>query len=136
MIKTSAGLVIIFDNKIFLVHPTNAPWYGSYSIPKGEITEGESLFDTAIRETKEEIGVEFDKGGFRKDILPEFIEYRDKNNKVYKTVWYFTIFLPESLDMSKITLQPEEVDWAGFLDKKEAEKRIFDRFKSILKYLN
>jgi hypothetical protein len=38
--------------------------------------------------------------------------------------------------MTKINLQPEEVDWAGFLDKEEAEKRIFDRFKSILKYLN
>jgi ADP-ribose pyrophosphatase YjhB (NUDIX family) len=134
--KTSAGLVIIFDKKIFLVHPTNAPWYGSYSIPKGEIKEGESLLDTAIRETKEEIGVEFKKEDFPKDILPEFIEYRDKNNKPYKTVWYFTIFLPESLDMTKINLQPEEVDWAGFLDKDEAEKKIFERFKSILKYLN
>ena len=132
--KTSAGLVIIFDKKILLVHPTNAPWFGSYSIPKGEIKEGESLLDTAIRETKEEIGVEFKKEDF--NTFPNFIEYRDKNNKPYKTVWYFTIFLPESLDMTKINLQPEEVDWVGFLDKEEAEKRIFGRFKEILEYLN
>jgi ADP-ribose pyrophosphatase YjhB (NUDIX family) len=132
--KTSAGLVIIFDKKILLVHPTNAPWFGSYSIPKGEIKEGESLLDTAIRETKEEIGVEFKKEDF--NTFPNFIEYRDKNNKLYKTVWYFTIFLPESLDMTKINLQPEEVDWVGFLDKEEAEKRIFGRFKEILEYLN
>ena len=134
--KTSAGLVIIFDKKILLVHPTNAPWYGSYSIPKGEIKEGESLLDTAIRETYEEIGVEFKKEGFPKDILPEFIEYRDKNNKLYKTVWYFLLSLSKPLDVTKIKLQQEEVDWVGFLDKDEAEKRIFDRFKTILKYLN
>ena len=136
MMKTSAGLVIIFDKKILLVHPTNAPWYGSYSIPKGEIKEGESLLDTAIRETYEEIGVEFKKEGFPKDILPEFIEYRDKNNKLYKTVWYFLLSLSKPLDVTKIKLQQEEVDWVGFLDKDEAEKRIFDRFKTILKYLN
>ena len=135
--KTSAGLVIIFDKKILLVHPTNAPWYGTYSIPKGEINnEGESLLDAAIRETKEEIGVEFKKEGFPKDILPEFIEYRDKNNKLYKTVWYFLLSLSKPLDVTKIKLQQEEVDWVGFLDKDEAEKRIFDRFKTILKYLN
>ena len=132
--KTSAGLVIIFDKKILLVHPTNAPWFGTYSIPKGELKEGENLLDAAIRETKEEIGVEFKKEDF--NTFTNFIEYRDKNNKLYKTVWYFTIFLPESLDMTKINLQPEEVDWVGFLDKEEAEKKIFGRFKEILEYLN
>ena len=39
----SAGLLIIHDNKILLVHPTNAPWYGTFSIPKGEVEEGEEL---------------------------------------------------------------------------------------------
>jgi hypothetical protein len=38
--------------------------------------------------------------------------------------------------MTKINLQPEEVDWVGFLDKEEAEKKIFGRFKEILEYLN
>jgi len=132
--KTSAGLVIISDNKILLVHPTNASWYGTYSIPKGEINTDENLLDAAIRETYEEIGIEFN----RNDILPvpEFIEYRNKNNKLYKIVWYFILSLSEPLDVSKVKLQPEEVDWAGFLNKNEAEKKIFTRFKNILKYLN
>ena len=50
----SAGLLIIQDNKILLAHPTNAPWYGSYTIPKGKVEDGETYIDTAIRETKEE----------------------------------------------------------------------------------
>ena len=60
-IKISAGLVIIQDNKILLEHPTNHAWENSYSIPKGEIEEGEDLLECAIRETEEELGIQLDK---------------------------------------------------------------------------
>jgi ADP-ribose pyrophosphatase YjhB (NUDIX family) len=55
-LKISAGLVIIQDNKILLGHPTGAKWTNTFSIPKGEVQEGESLFDAAFRETREEFG--------------------------------------------------------------------------------
>jgi len=50
----SAGLVIVDKDKrlILLVHPTNASWVGTYSIPKGEVNPGEDLLAAAIRETK------------------------------------------------------------------------------------
>ena len=129
-----AGLAIIFDNKILLIHPTNASWFGTYSIPKGEINAGENLLDAAIRETYEEIGIKFNKEDF--NTMAQFIEYRDKKGKLYKVVWYYSLFLSEPLDMSKIKLQSKEVDWVGFLDKEEAKKRIFTRFTEILEYLN
>jgi ADP-ribose pyrophosphatase YjhB (NUDIX family) len=126
--KTSAGLVIIYQNKILLVHPTNAPWYGTYSIPKGEIEEGEDLLEAAIRETKEEIGIRYCRECI--DNTPHMIEYKDKKGDIYKRVWCFVINVNEP--PRKIIMQPEEVDWAGFLDKEEAEKRIFSKLKELI----
>ncbi len=134
---TSAGLVIIKDNKILLVHPTNAKWYGTYSIPKGHVVEGESLLDTAKRETAEEIEIR---------ITPTYIspkahliEYKKDDGTVYKKVYYFIARLPKNYPIKdvlpKSNLQAAEVDWAGFIDKKVATTRIFPKLSGILKFL-
>jgi len=59
--KKSAGLAIIYDNKILLAHTTSRGWYGSYGIPKGGIDDGESKLYAAIRETREEVGINIPK---------------------------------------------------------------------------
>lgn len=74
MQKQSAGILMYkLDNdgiKFFLIHPGGPYWknkdIGSWSIPKGEIKEGEELFDAAIREFLEETGIEIskDKGDY------------------------------------------------------------------------
>jgi len=51
--RMTAGLLICCDDKILLVKQRN----GGYSIPKGEVKEGESHLDAAIRETEEECGI-------------------------------------------------------------------------------
>ena len=66
MKKISAGLLMfrIHDNvlQILLIHPGGPFWankdMGAWSIPKGEVKEGEDLLTTAKREFKEEIGIE------------------------------------------------------------------------------
>jgi len=132
--KESAGLVIIKDNKILLGHPTNAPWSGRYSIPKGEIEPGETHIDAAIRETMEEVGIIITK-----DMIgPEEykIEYRDKNNKLYKKLYYYIVRTNNFPDViPKYQLQIEEIDWAGFLPFEEATEKIFWRFRLILDHI-
>ena len=122
--KISSGLVLIYDNKILLVHPTGSKWWESYSIPKGHVEEDENLIETAFRETNEEVGINLDI----KKIEPfeeGYINYRDKNNKLYKRVYFFVIELEEPIEIDNSKLQKDEVNWAGFLTKEEAEKRIF-----------
>lgn len=128
----SSGFVIIQDNKILLVHPTNSKWYGTYSIPKGHVDFNEDLIDTAIRETKEEIGITINP----RDIVGSynFIDYV-KDNKVYKRVYYFVVNPSIPIKNTDFKLQKSEVDWAGFLSKKEAEKRIFWRLNRVLSHL-
>jgi len=130
----SAGLVILYDNKILLAHPTGQKWYGSYSIPKGHIEEGEDRLEAAIRETQEELGLNFEPNQIEPN-SEGYINYRDENGELYKRVYFYIVELKKPINIDKTKLQKEEVDWAGFLSKEEAEKRIFWRFKPLLTYL-
>jgi predicted NUDIX family NTP pyrophosphohydrolase len=71
MAKTSAGLLLYRRRpvlEVFLVHPGGPFWakkdLGAWTIPKGEIAEGEEPLQTAIREFTEETGFTVD-GDFR-----------------------------------------------------------------------
>lgn len=65
MPKQSAGLLLFRQRsglELFLVHPGGPYWArrdeGAWSIPKGEIADGEEALDCAIRELAEETGIE------------------------------------------------------------------------------
>lgn len=122
----SAGLVVIQDNKVLLVHPRNASWWGTFSIPKGKVEPGESPWDTAIRETEEETGLKINK----KDTFCAGQIWYPKSKK---TVLYF---LAQPSERVKLKFKPnDEVDWAGFMTKEEALPRLFEPFKQLLVYL-
>lgn len=134
----SAGLIIIQDGKILLCHPTNAKWWGTYSIPKGEMVKGETPFETAVRETKEEIGIDIPKEFIDHD-WKEVISYvHPISSIVYKRCFCYRVNLPTGYlptQLPKEQLQLSEVDVAIFLSKEEAKKRIFHRFTKILDYI-
>jgi predicted NUDIX family NTP pyrophosphohydrolase len=64
--RTSAGLLLFRTGpaglEVLLVHPGGPLWAkkddGAWSIPKGELDDGETALDAAIREVREELGVE------------------------------------------------------------------------------
>jgi predicted NUDIX family NTP pyrophosphohydrolase len=66
MAKVSAGILLYrrleIRLEVLLVHPGGPFWKnkdaGAWSIPKGEIDDGEDLLAAAIREFKEELGFE------------------------------------------------------------------------------
>jgi ADP-ribose pyrophosphatase YjhB (NUDIX family) len=137
----SAGIAIIYDNKILLAHPTgqNDKMWG---IPKGKVEEGESYLETAIRETEEEIGVQINPMLlFRKDFYT--ILYRNRNTKVvYKELYYYVLKIDSLEDIglsseviNENKLDKREIDEAYFMDYEEAKKKIFWRFKDIIKHL-
>jgi ADP-ribose pyrophosphatase YjhB (NUDIX family) len=133
-LELSAGLVIIQKGTILLGHPTGQKWYGTYSFPKGHVEPGEDLLDAAIRETKEEIGLSINP----EDVVfpePDYIDYLDKDKKLYKRVYYFIVNPSEPIYQNSIIPDKKEIDWAGFLTKEKAEVRIFWRLKEVLKHV-
>ncbi len=123
--KKSAGIAVIYKNKILLVHPYRGPWKGSFSIPKGGLEIGETILDGAIRELKEEVGISLNKTLFKEH------DYFLTVYKSGKTVYYW-IHIIQSLSeiglqsevVPKNQLQAEEVDWAGFVSFEDAKTKI------------
>lgn len=55
--ERSAGIAIVFGEKILMTHALSAPWYGSWMPPKGKIEKGETEEEAACREVEEECGI-------------------------------------------------------------------------------
>ena len=136
MMEISAGLVIIQQNRILLAHPTNAPWYGTYTIPKGKIEAHENPIEAAIRETQEEVGVKISVDDIKDKKKPYIIEYKNQVGNVYKILYYYVAEPKIEIVIDKNKLQQREVNWAGFCDKDEALSRIFWRFEEMLEFIS
>ncbi|MFZ5475232.1 MAG: NUDIX domain-containing protein [Myxococcota bacterium] len=133
----SAGLALLKDGRtrILLAHPTRAPWWGAWSIPKGVREPGESDLDAAIRETREEVGLAVDPAWI--EPTPREVPYVDRRGRVTKIVVWFACDVPEAPDVIPAArLQREEVDHARFMDRAEAERRILRRLLPVLGLLN
>jgi ADP-ribose pyrophosphatase YjhB (NUDIX family) len=56
----AAGAVVVHGGKLLLVRRANAPSEGLWSFPGGAIEIGETVYEAAARETREETGVEIE----------------------------------------------------------------------------
>ena len=121
----SAGLAIIYDNRVLLAHVTSRhQWNFSYGIPKGGIEKGESKMDAAIRETKEEVGV-----AIPRELIDETEHTFMVGNS--KIVYYYVVKISslsqiglKDLSIPVGQLQLEEVDLAEFSTHSEARRTI------------
>jgi ADP-ribose pyrophosphatase YjhB (NUDIX family) len=135
--KESAGTAIIWNSKMLVVHPTNAPWFRTYTPPKGKIEKGENHLQAAIRETFEEIGIRFK----RKDLLsPVEVPYLDPTGKQYKNVTLFPVVIhsleeigAKSEKLPLTQLQLAEIDEARFMTTEELKDRVLPRYYVHLK---
>lgn len=102
---------------------------GSYGFPKGHIEKGETEEETALREIKEEVGlnVKLDNSFCMVD------KYRlYKNNKMKKVVYFIGEF-----ENQKIKYQKEELNGAYLLKYEDAYDLLkYERLKEILKKAN
>ena len=125
-----AGVAIVYDAKILLVHPANGSWVKPImGIPKGGIEEGEDLLHAALRELKEETGIDLSADKLEPNV--ETVEIFNKDGKYQHSLHYFVCRINDlseigldSLSVPKSQLQKEEVDWAGFINIKEAYGKV------------
>jgi predicted NUDIX family NTP pyrophosphohydrolase len=135
--KTSSGLLMFRKTKeglqVLLVHP-GGPFFqrkdeGAWTIPKGEVTEGEDLLTRANIEFEEELG--FAPSG-------DWIELGSVKQKGGKVVhaWAFEGDLQDGFELKSNTFQLEwpprsgrmqtfpEVDKAAFFSAEEARRKM------------
>ena len=123
--RITAGVAIIYDNRILLIHPTGASWQrGTCGIPKGRLEAGEDPIEGAIRELREETGITISSDQL--DPEPNRVDFY-QGNKISGHLVYFICKI-NSLDeiglesdrLTKSQLQLEEVDWGKFVTAEEA----------------
>ncbi len=136
MAKESAGLLLYRRRggtlEVFLVHPGGPFWAkrdaGAWSIPKGELAEGESALDAARREFAEETG--FTPQG---DFVP-LPPVRQKSGKIIRAWAVEGDFDPAALRSERFAMEwpPKsgrmqefpEVDRAGWFTLEEARTKL------------
>jgi 8-oxo-dGTP pyrophosphatase MutT (NUDIX family) len=124
--RRAAGIALIYDNKILLLHPTNSSWKKSTcGIPKGKLEQDEDPFDGALRELEEETSIRLDPQ--QVDPNPHRVDFYNKKNEADGFLIYYVCRISDlseiglsSERLSKSQLQLEEVDWGKFVSAEEA----------------
>lgn len=110
MVSTSAGILLFrpagHTVEVLLVHPGGPFWAkkdeGAWSIPKGEVEDGEEPFACALRELEEELGASFSLGP------EEPIELGSVRQKGGKVVYCWAArgdFDPDGLHSNTFTME-------------------------------
>jgi len=126
----AAGVAILCGPKILLVHPTNGSWTKPImGIPKGKIEVGEDLMEAALRELLEETGIRLSPA--KLEPVVETVQVFDKAGNYKSSLHYFICRISDlseigldGLAIPKSQLQPEEIDWAGFINIKDAYSKV------------
>ena len=108
MAKKSAGVLLYRFVKTFpevlLVHPGGPFWakkdISAWSVPKGEFDEDEEPLKAAIREFKEELGV---------DVAGDFVELSPRKQKSGKIIYSWA--LQFDIDVENIVSNTFELEW-------------------------
>ena len=136
MPKESAGLLVYRTKgaqlEFLLVHPGGPFWKnkdaGAWTVPKGEITEGENPLSTAKREFAEELGISIE-GPFH-----ELTPIKQKGGKLVRawatqadldlTAFKSNIFTMEWPPRSGRTCEFPEIDRAAYFTWETAQEKI------------
>ncbi len=117
--EISAGGVVVFGNAILLLRKFNGDWV----LPKGRVEKDEQIQEAALREVREETGVDAKVERYLGEIHYTYKENWDETNRIHKTVhWY----MMKSKNMDTVP-QKEE----GFVEAKYIH---MDKAVEIAKY--
>ena len=120
--EKSCGCIIVDDQKVLLISSKDDNGNIFWSFPKGHQEEGETDFETAIRETKEETNLDVEII----DDKPIVTSHLVKNGTANKTV---LLFLSKPVTKNqRIQVQEDEVqsiEWVNFI---KADKYLDNNF--------
>lgn len=120
--EKSCGCIIIKNNKVLLVYEKNMNFWG---FPKGHMEKGENEIETALREVKEEVGLDVEIDNEKRYVLNYNVR-----NEIDKT----TVLYVASPKNEKIVMQESEIEDAKWCDFEEALNTLtFDNSREMFK---
>lgn len=125
--EKSCGCIILRDGKVLLIGARDDNGKLFWSFPKGHQEDGEVDIETAIRETKEEIGIDVEVF----DEKPIKTGHLVHNGTVYKEI---LLFIAKPLN-DEIKMQEAEVEKVEWVDIDEAGRYFNDYYSDAWKEL-
>jgi bis(5'-nucleosidyl)-tetraphosphatase len=130
MKEISAGIVIYRDTregvKFLLLYHGGGYW----NFPKGKLEEGERSFKAALREVKEETGINYKDLRFRDYFkVSDRYTFTSRGRKVHKTVDFY---LAESTT-SRIRMSPEHDGYGWFMYRDALKLLKYKNLQGIVK---
>lgn len=129
--KAVALFVINSKNQVLLQKrsPEKKLWPNTWDITSGgHVLAGEFGFQSIIRETKEELGIEINKNEIT--YIGSGISSQTKGDTINNHFNEYYI-VNADIDETKLTFQKEEVSTAKWIDKEEIIKRINNNYDGI-----
>lgn len=119
--KAGAGILFTNGHKVLLLRRAESDHPGTWGLPGGKLEEGETAIDAAIRETKEECGLQQIPGRRIEDLPQEDGRFR----------WTTFLFRVETLFHPK-HLSHEHDDWSWLNLEKLHEMNLHPKFREEL----
>ena len=116
MTEITCGVFLVdSDNKLLIVHSTNAPWT-TWGIPKGLLNPGEAESAAAVRELFEETGIKIDE----QDLVYLGSAKYNKRNKILRGFYAKVDF----------QIDPKTLSCTSYVERKDG-----NRFPEVDKFL-
>ena len=126
--EKSCGVVLLNSNKVLLLQHPDTTTSGHWDFPKGHVEKGEDELQTALRELKEETGIDNIKivDDFNHHI--SYIFFRD-NETILKEV----IFFLGITNQEKVSISSEHQKFVWLQYESAYERLTYDNAKKTLK---
>jgi len=128
MLKASAGVCVLKDGKLLLVQEAKRKFHGMYSLPSGHVDKDENIFDAAIRETKEETGLDIKLTGV---VAIHNLTHRKDGNH------YICFFFAAEIVGGKIAFDSNEIISVEFMEANKVlsidAKQFRGKHKDVIK---
>lgn len=119
--KVAVALLVVNEGKILFVQRTNEPYRGLWSLPAGFVDAGEDPVDAAVRECREETGLEV-----RVSELLDLLSGQEHPRGAHLLIVYRGEIL------SGILRPGDDAEQAGFFDLRDLPPLAFTSTRTIL----
>ncbi|MCF6365405.1 MAG: NUDIX domain-containing protein [Bacteroidales bacterium] len=122
-IEAAGGIVTNENKELLVIHRFEIP-----DLPKGKIEEGETPEDAAIREVKEECGINNIR--ITEEVQSSYHIYTCKNKRILKkTYWFKMQHLGNQMPVPQTAEDITKVEWCNILKVKEHKQHTYSSLK-------
>jgi 8-oxo-dGTP pyrophosphatase MutT (NUDIX family) len=127
-IIAAGGLVFNDNNELLMIFRR-----GKWDLPKGKLDEGETIEDCAVREVKEETGLEnVSMGNFAGITFHEYFEPRINDDVLKESHWY-KMHAPG--DQPLVPQTEEDIEMIEWVDAKHISEKLQNSYANIIEII-